>query len=230
FGLAKLLQPAGSTEGAATPARDKTGSVLASLTMTGTILGTASYMSPEQVRDQATDHRTDIFTLGAILYEMLSGRRAFDGPSHADRMSAILNSEPAHIANEIEEAAPSVGAIIAHCIEKAPGDRFQSASDLAFALSLVDSKAAHARRGAGAGAARELLDGVYEADWSPDGRQLAIVREEAGVTRIEFPMGTVLYQTTGWISHARVSPKGNHIAFLDHPYRGDDMGAVSAVD
>ena len=337
FGLAKLLQPAGSTEGAATPAREKTGSVLASLTMTGTILGTASYMSPEQVRDQATDHRTDIFTLGAILYEMLSGRRAFDGPSHADRMSAILNSEPAHIANEIEEAAPSVGAIIAHCIEKAPGDRFQSASDLAFALSLVDSKAAHARRGAaaggsaaegpdtaptrrhtfrrttyregsihsarfaadgeaicygaawegrpvelfwaypgspesralgfpqtdllsiapsgemavslrrrtlggfiytgmlarmpvGAGAARELLDGVYEADWSPDGRQLAIVREEAGVTRIEFPMGTVLYQTTGWISHARVSPKGNHIAFLDHPYRGDDMGAVSAVD
>ena len=87
-----------------------------------------------------------------------------------------------------------------------------------------------ARMPVGGGAARELLDGVFEADWSPDGRQLMIVREEQGTTRIEYPMGTPIYRTSGWVSHVRVSPKGDRIAFLDHPTRGDDMGSVCTVD
>ncbi len=330
FGLAKLARYE-PTE------LDRTRPIHTELTQSGTILGTASYMSPEQIREQPTDHRTDIFALGAILYEMAAGRRAFEGETHADRMSAILSADPPGLSSEIEEAAPGIGAVIGHCLEKRPDDRFESARDLAFALSLVDSSAATARRGAasgpgaepaaitpdihrhtfrrttyregsilsarfatdgqaicygaawegravelywaypgspesralgfprtdvlaispsggmavslrrqtrggfiytgmlarmpvGGGAPRELLDGVHEADWSPDGRQLAIVREASGMTLIEYPMGTPLYRTGGWVSHARVSPGGAHVAFLDHPVRGDDMGSVAAVD
>src|SRR5882762_4337420 len=140
FGLAKLLRPEPGAPGSKTD--DDTGPVSATLTITGAILGTPSYMSPEQVRDQPSDHRTDIFALGTILYEMLTGRRAFDGPSPADRMTAILTSEPLPLPTEIEDAIPSIGAIIAHCIEKSPNDRFDSANDLAFALSLVTGRPA----------------------------------------------------------------------------------------
>src|SRR6185503_17090721 len=130
----KLLRPDIDDD---TPNPDDTGTIARSLTMTGDILGTPSYMSPEQVRDQPSDHRTDIFALGAILYEMLTGKRAFDGPSHADRMTAILTKEPPPLPTETEDQAPGVTAIIAHCVEKSPHDRFDSANDLAFALSLV---------------------------------------------------------------------------------------------
>jgi len=326
FGLAKGLQKE-------TVPGEQTGPLLTELTMAGTILGTASYMSPEQLREHPADHRTDIFALGAIVYEMLTGRRAFDGATHADRMSAILNREPPPMDGAIEEALPGITALIAHALEKSPDARFQCAADLAFALGVVDAGAG-ARRGAmseavepasvgprrhtfrrttyregsilsarfatdgqaicygaawegrqvelfwaypgspesralgfprtdllaiapsgemavslrrharggfvytgmlarmpvGGGAARELLEGVFEADWSPDGRTLCIVREENGLTRIEYPMGTPIYQTAGWVSHVRVSPKGDFIGFLDHPVRGDDMGSVAAVD
>src|SRR6185436_4151449 len=137
FGLAKLLRPDIDDD---TPNPDDTGAVARSLTMTGEILGTPSYMSPEQVRDQPSDHRTDIFALGAILYEMLAGKRAFDGPSHADRMTAILTAEPAPLPHEIEDQAPGIAAIIAHALEKSPNDRFDSTNDLAFALSLVTAR------------------------------------------------------------------------------------------
>ena len=143
FGLAKLLRSEPGDP-------DQTGPLGTQLTATGTILGTASYMSPEQIRDQATDHRTDIFALGAMLYEMLAGRRAFEGASHADRMSAILNAEPPDLPVEVEEAAPGVGAVIEHCLEKSAEERFESARDLAFALTLVDAAASSARRAAGA--------------------------------------------------------------------------------
>src|SRR5205809_707454 len=122
FGLAKLLRPEAAGDGA----KDDTGPIAGTLTMTGEIFGTPSYMSPEQVRDQPSDHRTDIFALGAILYEMLTGCRAFDGPTPADRMTAILTTEPPALPIEIEDAAPGIGAVIAHAIEKSPGDRFAS--------------------------------------------------------------------------------------------------------
>jgi serine/threonine protein kinase len=138
FGLAKLTRP----DDAPTGSPDDTGPVAVSLTVTGAILGTPSYMSPEQVRDQPSDHRTDIFALGAILYEMLTGSRAFDGPSHADRMTAILTTEPPPLPTEVEDATPGLNALIAHCIEKSPNDRFDTASDLAFALSLVTGRSA----------------------------------------------------------------------------------------
>ena len=97
-------------------------------------MGTVGYMSPEQVRGQPADHRSDIFALGAVLYEMLAGRRAFDGPSTADTMTAILNESPAPLPAADPHVTPGAARIVDRCLEKSPGARFQSAHDLAFAL------------------------------------------------------------------------------------------------
>jgi serine/threonine protein kinase len=91
-------------------------------------------MAPEQVRGQAVDHRADIFALGCVLYEMLSGRRAFSGATPADTMSAILTSEPADLDPAAVGIPSALLRIAARCLEKAPPQRFQSAEDLAFAI------------------------------------------------------------------------------------------------
>jgi Tol biopolymer transport system component len=80
------------------------------------------------------------------------------------------------------------------------------------------------------GAPREVVDQVQWADWGPDSNNLAIVRDVGGQNRLEYPAGKVLYETGGWIGHIRVSPKGDRIAFLDHPVQGDDSGSVAVVD
>jgi Tol biopolymer transport system component len=80
------------------------------------------------------------------------------------------------------------------------------------------------------GAPREVLENVQWADWSPDGTNLAVVREVDGRNRLEYPIGKVLYETGGWISNPRISPKGDQIAFMDHPLQGDTIGAVAVVD
>ncbi|MGA2360506.1 MAG: protein kinase [Terriglobales bacterium] len=82
----------------------------------------------------------------------------------------------------------------------------------------------------GGGAPREVVEGVQWADWSPDGTNFAIVRDMGGQNRLEYPIGKVLYQTAGWISHMRISPQGDLIAFIDHPARRDDAGSVATVD
>ncbi|HTK68503.1 MAG TPA: protein kinase [Candidatus Eisenbacteria bacterium] len=323
FGIAKLFQSDGAAVG------EETASVIPGLTRTGTILGTASYMAPEQIREQAIDQRTDLFALGAILYEMLTGEKAFPGATPADRMSAILNRDTPHLPREIESEVPGVGRIVSRCLEKLPENRFQTASDLGFALELILGQEASTERtdraavetvqfprfervtyregsirnarfapdgdsviygaalereplgihwwlpgspearsvgGPGTsflsvsaagglaislrtiflggfvstgtlarmplagGAARELVDGIFEADWDPEGRQLAVIREVQGMICLEYPIGRVLYRTQGWVSHVRIAPDGRSIAFLDHPYRGDDYGGVCTVD
>jgi serine/threonine protein kinase len=94
-------------------------------------MGTPGYMSPEQVRGQVVDHRSDIFSLGIILYELLSGKRAFQGESSADMMTAILREDPP----ELPDSVPvGLRQIVHRCLEKKPQERFQSARDLAFAL------------------------------------------------------------------------------------------------
>ncbi|MFI5089498.1 MAG: protein kinase [Terriglobales bacterium] len=80
------------------------------------------------------------------------------------------------------------------------------------------------------GAPREVLEGVQAADWAPDGNSLAVVRDVGGKNRLEFPLGKVLYETNGWIGQPRISPKGNMVAFIDHPLPGDDRGSVAVVD
>jgi len=98
------------------------------------VLGTAGYMSPEQVRGQALDARSDIFSFGAILYEMLSGKRAFHRDTPADTMSAILKEDPADLAETNRNVSPALERIVQHCLEKNPEARFHSASDIAFDL------------------------------------------------------------------------------------------------
>lgn len=125
FGLAKVIQPKGSVSMAAT------------ITLPGVALGTIGYMSPEQVRGQPTDQRADIFALGAILYEMVMGKQTFQRPTSADTISAILNEEPASIAELAPDTPASLEKVIRRCLEKNPEQRFQSASDLAFALEAL---------------------------------------------------------------------------------------------
>ncbi len=358
FGLAKL------TEELRPDVRDTQAATLATggATEPGMVMGTAGYMSPEQVRGKPADPRSDIFALGTILYEMLSGRRAFQRDSSADTLAAILKEDPPELAGEGRSIPPGVDRIVRHCLEKNPAERFQSARDLAFHLESISSPSTpndfpitatkptsrrwffpaaavmliivaaagaaaawlllrhatdaaditylpmdfqpeaifNARFGpdgativastavegnipqllikhAGApttepmgppgtqllsisskgevavltgaryfqnysflgtlaemplegGAPRDILRNVQDADWTPEGSGLAVIREIDGKSRLEYPIGRVLYQTAGYVSGLRFSPDGKQIAFFDHSARYDDRGRVGVVD
>ena len=110
------------------------------------MMGTVGYMSPEQVRGQAADHRADIFAFGAILYEMLAGKRAFQKPTSADTLSAILNEDPPGISQVTTNIPPALQRVVHRCLEKSPEQRFQSASDLAFALDALSDTSGNAAK------------------------------------------------------------------------------------
>jgi serine/threonine protein kinase/Tol biopolymer transport system component len=133
FGLAKLITP---EEG---PAAKGEHATVTAGTGAGMVLGTVGYMSPEQVRAQAVDARSDLFSLGAILYEMVSGKRAFHGETPADTLSAILKEEPPALAESGAAVPPALDRIVRHCLEKNPYERFQTARDLSFQLSDLTS-------------------------------------------------------------------------------------------
>ncbi len=353
FGLARQTHAFASADLTALP-------TLQRHTDPGTVLGTVGYMSPEQVRGEPGDHRSDIFSFGAVLYELVSGRRAFQRGTAAETMTAILNEDPASLPEGVaSEVSPGLARVVLHCLEKNPAERFQSASDVAFALealSGVSTSAARAvvaptrpprwlvvaaavallavvgaaafltgrstatsqqpvsftpltyqpqmiyrallapdgktivfsaalkgtsvelfalsaeypeprnlglrdvqllsissknelavltgarflghrlfagtlaRMPLGGGAPREILENVREADWAPDGASLAIIRDVNGRDRLEFPIGKVLYETSGYVSDLRVSPSGDRVAFMDHPIQFDDRGGVAVVD
>ena len=343
FGLAKLIQPETSAAG------QQTSAPTASLgTEPGVVMGTVGYMSPEQVKGQPADHRSDIFSFGAILYEMLSGRRAFKGDSAVETMSAILKEEPPDLSETNTNRSPGIERLVRHCLEKSPAQRFQSARDLAYdleslsemsgpsvgpsqallagtsrrrvvrssaiVLAVVVSAAAgylvgrraspataptsvrvrrlsvargfplgarfapdgktivYAASRAGendevfltrtdgtesralgvpnanvlavsrngevavglrrspvpqfrvrstlasvallGGAPRPLLDDVLEADWSPDGKQLAVVRWADGKEILEFPVGRPIETSDTSLMRPRVSPDGRSIAYF----------------
>jgi Tol biopolymer transport system component len=126
FGLAKPVE---------TTATDRT--MATGVTAAGVVLGTFGYMAPEQVRGLEVDHRADMFAFGAVLYEMLSGERAFRGETAADTMSAILTREPADLDTARLSISPGLERIVRRCLEKSPDQRFQSANDLAFALETL---------------------------------------------------------------------------------------------
>src|SRR5207342_1056536 len=127
FGLAKLTQADSPLDAATnlptTPATN---------THAGMILGTIGYMAPEQVRGLPVDHRADIFAFGVILYELLSGQKAFGRPTAADTMSAILKDEPSELSESGRKIPPALDRIVKHCLEKDRDNRFQSAKDVAF--------------------------------------------------------------------------------------------------
>jgi len=329
---------------------------LTTVTKTGAVVGTVAYMSPEQLRGKTVDHRSDVFSVGAILYEMLTGRRAFRGETEVDTITAVLREDPPE--NNLQESSVplSFQQIVRHCLEKEPENRFQSARDLAFALETLSNASggrvarragprwqakilpwavagvlliatlllllnqwpqrtlspsyrrltfeegtvysarfapdfraivygaawngkpvqlfstvgdslltqplnltdanllaisrtgelavvlhgAHtqhletaggtlARTPLAAGSPREVLENVAWADWDANG-ELAVVHQVQGRDRIEYPIGHVLYQSNGWISHLRFSPHADKIAFMDHPALWDDRGSVSLID
>lgn len=385
FGLAKA-EPSASRGKTLTDATPRP----LPMTKLGTIIGTVPYMSPEQLDGKEVDGRSDIFSLGAVLYEMVTGQRAFQGNSDFSVGSAILHKEPAPISTLQPLTPAALQRTIAVCLAKDPDERWQSAGDLwnelrwisesgsqaavisgarsgvasgtisgtvsgtmsgapsgspsglsigpaatsaarqrtvwivavlflliaavalfiasrstrgpkplsfrqlnfrreaifqaAFAgdtvvysaaasdntpqiyavrsdypepqpigprgttLLAVSSKGelavlldAHylwyrlftgtlARMTLSGGAPREIQEGVRQADWSPDGSQLAIIRELAGKDRLEYPIGHVLREVSGSMSDVRFSPKGDRIAYFEHPRKLDDRGSVNIVD
>jgi eukaryotic-like serine/threonine-protein kinase len=374
FGLAKLAPENrhGSSESALRTATDG-----AMMTTPGSTVGTVAYMSPEQVRADELDARTDLFAFGSVLYEMSTGGLAFSGSSTGVISEAILNRTPAPPSNVNPAIPPKLEELIFKAIEKEREFRYQTAAELrgdlkrikravdtsrarsgsvpvvtspeivatpsveaatprrhfpvtallAAVIALIaglvagrfllqrpveaslpvyhpltfrrgmvhaarfapdgktiiysaawegkslqlfttrpESPESHELEPAGAdvlavsslgemalslgshpvaqflysgtlarvplvgGAPREILEDVEWADWSPDGSNLAIVRQEQGRHRLEFPLGKVLYQADGWIGHIRISPKADMVAFIDHPQLGDDGGAVAMVD
>jgi Serine/threonine protein kinase len=128
FGLAKLTHP--ETE----DTRQTEAPTMSSPTEPGVVMGTVGYMAPEQVRGTAVDHRCDIFSLGAVLYEMATGERAFARGSSVESLNAILKEDPPDFGRESPLLSSAVGPIVRRCLEKQPGERFQSAQDLSFAL------------------------------------------------------------------------------------------------
>jgi eukaryotic-like serine/threonine-protein kinase len=135
FGLAKV----------ATNARDSKGesdglTLTSSPTEAGVVMGTAGYMAPEQVRGGDIDSRTDIFAIGAVLYEMVSGRRAFRRDTAAETMTAILKEDPPELGEMGHPVSPGLERISRRCLEKQPEQRFQSAKDLAFALEALTGR------------------------------------------------------------------------------------------
>src|SRR5229473_1653647 len=127
FGLAKLAQTAGADSDEVT--------LTSPHTVVGVVMGTASYMAPEQVRGEAADPRTDIFAFGAVLFEMLSGVRAFRRDTPAETMTAVLKDDPPELSDPVRLVSPALDRIVRRCLEKNPEQRFQSARDLSFALS-----------------------------------------------------------------------------------------------
>src|SRR5450830_1410952 len=133
FGLAKQTNPVGGA--------DSRLQTLERPTQPGTVMGTVGYMSPEQVRGEAADHRSDIFSFGAVLYEMLAGRQAFGRETAAESMTAILKEDLPEIAASGSGPSPALSRIVQHCLEKKPPERFQSARDVAFALNALSGSA-----------------------------------------------------------------------------------------
>src|SRR5262245_4351580 len=207
FGLAKLTRP-----GEAEKARPEV-STATSPTDAGVLLGTVGYMSPEQVRGQPADERSDIFALGAVLYEMLSGRRAFKRDSQVETLNAILKEEPPEIGGPGPPIPPGVERIVRRCLEKDPGERFRSSHDVAFALEAISG--ASVRPGSQPG---EPKEGRYRL-----GAVLArlgfivllLAAYVAGHRTGEKPIPSWqrLTFSRGSIGHARFSPDGQTIVY-----------------
>jgi eukaryotic-like serine/threonine-protein kinase len=213
FGLAKLRPPLDPGD---VSSETRTESVH---TEAHAILGTVGYMSPEQVRRSPADHRSDIFSFGLVLYEMLSGSRPFRGGTEAETMTAILNQDPPPLSEGTGNVPVALERIIRHCLEKRPQDRFQSTRDLVFALEAVAQAGSAGAPG-----------------WSPRrGPRLRLAMlagalvlgllAVAGVVRNRFPDGiwnsrrtaplsaVPLTSLSGWEADPALSPDGNQLAF-----------------
>jgi hypothetical protein len=205
FGLARLTQAVDDDSGE---------QVTRTETDRGVWMGTPGYVSPEQLRGQAADARSDIFALGALLYEMLSGRRAFHGNTQADTLSAILDRDPPPMTMAGGPAPPALDKLLRRCLEKDPGDRFQSARDVAFALEALSTGSMSESAGAvvPAGPSRRWW-------WAGAGllgaAVIAGLAFVAGRQAADRPPPTFKQLTfrRGWLDQARFAPDGRTIVY-----------------
>jgi Tol biopolymer transport system component len=208
FGLAKLMLSENATGAPEAP-------TMQAATEPGLVMGTAGYMSPEQVRGKAADSRSDIFAFGAILYEMISGKRAFHGETAADTMSAILKEDVPDLAETARNVPPGLERIVRHCLEKNPVQRFQSAGDLGFDLEALTEISATTKSGAKAAVA-ETAAPVFR-KLAAAGGVIALAAAMLGVGwwlgRGRGPSPPAEYQQitfrTGSIGNARFTPDGS---------------------
>ena len=231
FGLAR-------PSAARSPGDDTRSPTVTSHTEPGAVLGTVGYMSPEQVRGQPADARSDIFSFGVVLYEMLTGRRAFQGGSQAETMAAILQRDPPELTESDSAMAPALERIVRRCLEKKPEQRFQSASDLAFALESPSAPSLPTAAGGAATANRSLV--ARRLLWAILGGVLsgAVVflalgpgrrgRAAAPAPQVRFaiapPPGAMLQ---GMLA---ISPDGRRIAFVATGADGRDLLYVRALN
>jgi len=209
FGLAKFTRPEADLS-------DESPTIQVA-TEAGTVLGTAGYMSPEQVRGKPVDSRSDIFSFGAILYEMLSGKRAFPGESAADTMSAILKEDPPDLAETNHNVSPALERIVRHCLEKNPAERFQSARDVAFNLEALTDVSSSTR-----GGVRAIPDEPSARRWLwPLLGGVLVLASWAGIYRLArrgavAPANPTFHEVTfrnGTIWAARFAPDGQTVVY-----------------
>jgi hypothetical protein len=188
---------------------------IAAVTDPGSVMGTVGYMAPEQVRGQTVDARTDLFALGCVLYEMLTGRRAFHRETAAETMTAILKEDPPELTASGLHLSPALDRIVRHSLEKNPAERFQTARDVAFALDALPSSGSATSSPAlpAAPAARAWLRPVL---WAAS----VVAAVAAGVFVARFltpPPGEVQYERKTFdlqtIFNARFMPDGKSIAY-----------------
>ncbi len=213
FGLAKLAQPLISPAAGQLP-------TMARETEPGVVMGTVGYMSPEQVRGGAVDHRSDIFAFGAILYELLSGKRAFDKPSAPETLTAILNNDPPELPADLA-TGPGLLRVVDRCLQKNPGARFQSAHDLAFAIEQLSASSGPVAAPGGAGSlgrswlpwtlfAVAAVAGVAIAGLALSGTRRSTPQAQTVRFLVE-PPGSFSGTASG--NFVAVSPDGRRIAF-----------------
>jgi serine/threonine protein kinase/Tol biopolymer transport system component len=207
FGLAKVCQPSG-VDLSALPSETP-------LTVEGTILGTLQYMAPEQLEGREADLRTDIFALGTVIYEMATGRKAFEGKSQASLIAAILERDPLPISSVGPPNSTGLNRIVATCLAKKPENRWQSARDLLRELEWVKEGREPLRKATVSGLTRPALPWILFAAASAALLALAAVHfrqlpSEATVVRFQVPL-----PSTGraWEDFPAVSPDGRLVAF-----------------
>jgi serine/threonine protein kinase len=238
FGLAKLRpqQPVGMADA---PTQKR-------ITEPGVVMGTVNYMSPEQVRGLEADHRADIFAFGVILYEMLTGHRAFRGDSAVEVMNAILKEEPGELTETKEKIPPQLEKIVRRCLEKTPERRFQSTSDLGFALEALSTPSGTALATATNGTKRSgwrdfsarnapLIGLIAVASCALIALALAVAyfnrsSTDTRAVRLTFTPPENLTYDNGPFDHVAVSPDGQRLAFTGRSSDGKRQIWVRPLD